>query len=46
VAYLVAAAAADAAAKTANVTLFKGKALDMLFFTERALQHKCFCYMQ
>jgi hypothetical protein len=39
VAYLVAAAAAAAivaaaAAKTASITLFHGKALDMLFFTE------------
>jgi hypothetical protein len=37
VAYLVAAAAAvaaTAAAITASITLFQGKALDMLFFTE------------
>jgi hypothetical protein len=39
VAYLVAAAAAaevaaTVAAKTAGITLFQGKALDMLFFTE------------
>jgi hypothetical protein len=37
VAYLVAAAAAvaaTAAVKTATITCFQGKALDMLFFTE------------
>jgi hypothetical protein len=37
VAYLVAGAAAGAAtaaAKTASITLFQGKAIDMLFFIE------------
>jgi hypothetical protein len=43
VAYLVAAAVATTAvAKTASRTLFQGKALDMLFFTDSALQHICF----